>query len=296
MQKLRLFFVAVAALIIFQNCTIIQPRQVGVDIKLGKTKDKLLLPGPHHFAPKFTRYVVKYTTRTINYSKELHFHSSEGISVESDITILYHLNADSVIGIHTNYGPGYQSKLIDDYLITSLRKIGLSYEAQDLVNVRTEFEEKLKSELVANLEPKGIVIEFVMFKDFHLPSRIMSTIQARLNAEEMAKKAVADNKVAREQLAFYVERGLKEKELEISKQRLDLEFAIEKQKMEAQRLIIEATAIKEQQELINSTLSDQLIKMRSIEITSELVKSGNAKIIITDGRSPVVLHDTGLGY
>jgi len=41
---------------------------------------------------------------------------------------------------------------------------------------------------------------------------------------------------------------------------------------------------------------DQLIKMRSIEITSELVKSGNAKIIITDGRSPVVLHDTGLGY
>jgi len=48
---------------------------------------------------------------------------------------------------------------------------------------------------------------------------------------------------------------------------------------------IEANAIKNYQNTINSSLTDKLLKYKSIEVTKELVKSPNAKIIITDGRS-----------
>ena len=95
----------------------------------------------------------------------------------------------------------------------------------------------------------------------------------------------------RNELDFQLEKDLKIKELEIKKQRLDIDFYIEKQKKEAERMLIEAEAIKKQQEIVNSTLTDKLIELKSLEITRDLVKSNNAKIIISDGKSPIILND-----
>ncbi len=264
-----------------------------MDVKLGKAKDKLLLPGPHHYAPKIFRHVVRYETRTINHNKEFHFHSSEGIFVDVNLTILYHVQRDSVLSIHQLYGPEYERLLIDDYAETFLRKIGLKHEAQELISVRSEMETELLELLKEVLDPRGIITESVMLKDFHLPPAIIETIQARLNAEEIAKKANVENKVARERMNFELERGLKEKELEISKQRLDLEFALERQKLEAQRIIVAAEAEKTKQELQNSTITDELLRLRAIELSAEALKE-NAKVIITDGKTPVVLGGNGI--
>lgn len=294
MKRVKLILSVATSLLIFQNCTIIRPGEVGVDIKLGKAKSKLLEPGPHHFAPKFLRYVVRYETRTINHNKEFHFHSKEGIYVDADITILYHAEQDSIISIHNNYGPDYESLLIDDYLETNLRKIGLNYEAQDLITVRSEIEQELISTLRKVLDKRGIKIESVILKDFHLPPEIIETIQARLKAEEIAKKTMTDNKVARERLDFQLEKGMKEKELEISKQRMDLEFALERQKLESERVIVAAEAEKKRQELENSTITDQLLKLRAIELSADALKS-NSKIILTDGKTPIVLGGNGIG-
>lgn len=293
MKRVKLILSVAISLLIFQNCTVIRPGEVGVDVKLGKAKPNLLLPGPHHFAPKLLRYVVRYETRTINHNKEFHFHSQEGIYVDADITVLYHVYQDSIINIHKKYGPEYESLLIDDYIETNLRKVGLNYEAQDLLRVRSDIERELMSSLEKVLGNRGIKIEGVILKDFHLPAGIIETIQARLLAEEVAKKTMVENKAARERLDFKLEKGIKEKELEISKQRLDLEFALERQKLEAERIVIAATAEKQRQELENSTITEQLLKLRTIELSADAIKS-NSKIIITDGKTPIVLGSNGI--
>jgi regulator of protease activity HflC (stomatin/prohibitin superfamily) len=219
----------VSALLFIQSCTIIRPGELGVDVKFGKIKKDLLEPGAHHFAPKVFRHVVRYETRTINHNKEFHFHSMEGIYVDADVTILYHVEKSSILEIHQKYGPKYESLLIDDYIETNLRKIGLKYEAQNLIPARTEIEMNLMTTLDSVLKERGIVIESVILKDFHLPKEIVATIQERLNAEEVAKRTTVENKVARERLDFQLEKGLREKELEISQQRLELEFALERE-------------------------------------------------------------------
>lgn len=281
-------------LFVIQSCTIIRPGEVGVDIKFGKTKKDLLEPGPHHYAPKVFRYVVRYETRTINHNKEFHFHSEEGIYVDADVTVLYHVQKNSIVEIHKKYGPEYESLLIDDYIETSLRKIGLKYEAQELIPARSEIELELMKSLESILSQRGIVIESVILKDFHLPEGIVATIQERLKAEEIAKRTAVENKAARERLDFALERGLKEKQLEISKKRLDLEFALERQKIEAERVIVEAEAEKKRQELANSTITEQLLKLKTIELSAEALKS-NTKIIFTDGKTPIVLGGNGIG-
>ena len=292
MKLLSLCSLATAVLLI-QSCTIIRPGEVGVDVKMGKVKEGLLEPGAHHYAPKIFRYVVRYETRTINHNKVFHFHSKEGIYVDADVTILYHVNKSSILDIHKKYGPDYESLLIDDYIETNLRKIGLKYEAQKLIPARTEIEFELMKAMEKILVERGIIMESVILKDFRLPKGIIATIQERLKAEEIAKRTAVENKTARERLDFAIEKGLKEKELEISKSRLDLEFALERQTLEAKRIIVAAEAEKKRQELENSTITNQLLKLKAIELSAEAMKS-NSKIIITDGKTPIVMGGNGI--
>jgi hypothetical protein len=124
-----------------------------------------------------------------------------------------------------------------------------------------------------------------------LPSAITQTIQAKLNAEQVSKKTEIDLEIKRKNLDYQIEKEKKEAELEVAKQRIALNFVVEKQQKEAERLLIESEAIKKSQDILNSSLTDKLIQYKALDITKELVKSSNAKIIITNGKSPILLNE-----
>lgn len=58
----------------------------------------------------------------------------------------------------------------------------------------------------------------------------------------------------------------------------------------ATRKIIEATGSKDAQKILSEDLTDQIIKVRSIESFIELSKSINSKVIITDGKVPYLIQ------
>jgi prohibitin 1 len=287
-KKILLFAIVIGLL---QSCAVVRPGEVGVDVHFGKIKTKTLNPGPHHFFALFGRKIVRFDTRVTNYSKKINFHTKEGIEVTSEITLLYHLVADKVVNVYTIFGEDYQEKVVEDNLITILRQTGLQYSATELITERATIENKVKQKMDSIVGKYGFGMDLVMLKQIDLPANVVATIEAKLNAEETAKKTIIDNEIKRNQLDFQLEKDLKLKELEIKKQRLEIDFSIEKQKKEAERTLIEAEAIKKRQEIVNSTLTDKLIKLKSLEITRDLVKSNNAKIIISDGKSPVILND-----
>jgi hypothetical protein len=63
--------------------------------------------------------------------------------------------------------------------------------------------------------------------------------------------------------------------------------------LEAERIIVQATAEKKRQELENSTITKELLQLRTIELSADALKS-NSKIIITDGKTPLVLGNNGI--
>ena len=69
-----------------------------------------------------------------------------------------------------------------------------------------------------------------------------------------------------------------------------MEFILQQEKLEAQRKIIEATGTKDAQKILSEGLTDQIIKMRSIDAFVELSKSANSKVIITDGKVPYLVE------
>ncbi len=281
------------AFMLFQGCAIVRPGEVGVDVHFGKVKPGVMKPGPHHFMGFIGRKIERFDTRIINYSRELNFHTQEGIEVTSEITILYHIIPDSVIRIYQDFGAGYQETVIEDNLITILRQTGLDFGATQLITERNTIENTVKEKMNAVIGKYGFAMDLVMLKEVDLPQAVVETIEAQLNAEEIAKRTKIENETKRNLLDFELEKQRKEKETAIVTERMQIDFNIEKQKKESERLLIEAEAIKKQQAIINSTLNDLLIKYKSLEITRDLVNSKNSKIIVTDGKSPVIVNEKG---
>jgi len=118
---------------------------------------------------------------------------------------------------------------------------------------RAEIEEAIQSRMAENLAEKGINISAVLLKSIQLPDGLSSSIEQKLQAEQDA---------------------------------LRMEFVLRQERLEAERKIIEATGTKDAQKILSEGLTDNIIKIRSIEAFLELSKSTNSKVIITDGKVP----------
>ena len=61
-------------------------------------------------------------------------------------------------------------------------------------------------------------------------------------------------------------------------------------KKEAERKRIEAEGIRDAQLIIKEGISEGNIEWRSLEVLKEISTSPNAKLIITDGKTPVLIN------
>jgi regulator of protease activity HflC (stomatin/prohibitin superfamily) len=107
------------------------------------------------------------------------------------------------------------------------------------------------------LTEQGILVNAVLMKSIQLPAGLASSIEQKLQAEQDAMR---------------------------------MEFILQQEKLEAERKIIEATGTKDAQKILSEGLTDNIIKIRSIEAFMELSKSPNSKIIITDGKVPFLVE------
>jgi len=69
-----------------------------------------------------------------------------------------------------------------------------------------------------------------------------------------------------------------------------MEFILQQAKLEADRKIIDAEGERDAQKILSEGLTDKLIQIRSIEAFRELSRSANSKVIITDGKSPLLIQ------
>jgi len=290
MKNLTVLYLFAVAIFLLSSCAVIRPGEVALKVRYGKIQPTILQPGAYTRGIIWTS-IKRFDTRVMEYSNKLGFHSSEGIEVISEITVLYHLIPDSVISIYKKFDGYYQNTLIVNNLITALRQEGLNHKAIELITQRNEIEQTIKEKLIGSIGKYGFSVDLVLMKDIDLPTEVTASIQSKLTAEQVSKKTEIDLEIQRKNLDYQIEKAKKEADLEVAKQRIALEFVIEKQKKESERLLIESEAIKKSQDILNSSITDMLIKFKALDITKELIKSPNAKIIITDGKSPVILSD-----
>jgi prohibitin 1 len=183
--------------------------------------------------------------------------SKEGLSVEAQISILYRIDQKSVPQVIKNIGLGYEN-IIANVFRSAAADVCAQYFAKDMHSgMRAEIEKAILENMSGTLNAQGILIEAVLLKSIQLPLGLASSIESKLQAEQDAMR---------------------------------MEFILKQEKLEAQRKIIEATGAKDAQKILSEGLTEQIIQIRSIEAFLELAKSPNAKVIITDGKTPYLVE------
>ena len=255
MKRIKNLMVIVLVVPLLCCCAIIKPGEVGVKRKLGKLSDKVLEQGAHFYNPFVTR-VVKTPTRTVNLEVNLSIPSKEGLNIGSQISILYKVNKERVPYLIEDIGSNYE-EIIRNVFRSASADICSQYMAKDMHSGnRAEIEKEIANTMNKTLGDRGIAIESVLLKSIQLPPGLYGSIENRMEAEQEA---------------------------------LRMQYVLEQEKLEAERKVIEAKGVRDAQKILSEGLSENIIKLRSIEAFQKLSSSDNAKIIITNGSAPLMI-------
>lgn len=121
---------------------------------------------------------------------------------------------------------------------------------------RTEIDKEITTQMATVLAERGFEIEAVLLKNIALLKGLALAVEEKLEAKQVTQR---------------------------------MEFLLDREKLEAQRKIIEAEGIRDAQLIISGGLTEKIIQRQSIKAFRELSKSPNTKIIMTDGQSPMLI-------
>ena len=244
--------------LVCSSCAVIRPGEAGVKQTLGKFSDKVITEGTLVYNPLISK-VLKESTQTNNIKLILSLPSKEGLSVNSEISILYRLEQQKIPSVLENLGQGYES-IITSVFRSASSDVCAKFYAKDMHSgMRAKIEDEIKIKMEENLKKQadGIELIAVLMKSIQLPNGLANSIERKLQAEQDAMR---------------------------------MEFILQQSRLEADRKIIEAEGERDAQKILSEGLTQEIIQIRSIEAFKELSKSANSKVIITDGKTPLLIE------
>jgi len=246
----RLIGLGIAAflliILLFTSVTTVQTGNVGVLTLFGDVTGPTLGSGIHLVNPLKSSKQLSVQTQELKESASVP--SSEGLVINLDTSLIYHLNPDRAADVLKRIGTDFETKIIEPTLRSSIREATASHTANALYTGEREMvANQIFEQLKTQLEPRGVTVEKVLLRDIQLPATLKTSIEAKQQAEQEA---------------------------------LAMSFRLQKETQEAQRKRIEAQGIRDFQQIVAQGISPQLLEWKGIEATENLAKSPNAKVVV----------------
>ncbi len=236
-------FIAVALL---QAVTVIPAGHVGVVDFFGTVSPVTLKAGINLVNP-FAR-IVKFSVKTQELKEVMDVPSKEGLTVQLELSALFHLNPEKTAEVYKTVGPEYMHIILVPQFRSVARGVTASYDARALyTSEREQLAQTILKDLQAIVEPRGITIESTPLRKVGLPAGLTASIEQKLQAEQESQR---------------------------------MQFVLQKERQEAERKRIEAQGIADFQAIVTKGISDQLLRWKGIEATEKIAQSPNTKVVI----------------
>lgn len=256
------------------SCAVIQPGQVGVKQRFGKLSENTKSQGIMFYNP-FVSRVIRVPTRTINRELTMNLPSKEGLTIASDVSILYRIEATKVTDVIREIGLNYD-QIVTSVFRSAAADICSQFFAKDMHSGERRVIESQIAELMnVRLGPKGFVIEAVLLKSITLPRGLTQAIEQKLEAEQDAMR-----------MQFILDQQRREAERQVIAANAKREVAVIDAEAKAEVIRIEAAAQQKANELLNSSLTPGVLRMKQIEAMLALATSPNTKTIFMDPKNP----------
>ena len=233
-------------ILLFASMAYVPVGSVGVLSIFGRVTGEILPEGTHFVSP--FKINNKLSIQTQTQEEHTSTPSMEGLNLEIDTSLIYHLDPGKAANVYQTLGTHYASIIIDPNLRSIIRDTTAGHSANTLYSSsRKQVEDEIMQGLKKSLEPRGIIIENVLLRDIQLPHTLRASIETKQQAEQES---------------------------------LAMSFRLQKERQEADRKRIEAQGIHDFQVIVAQGISPQLLQWKGIEATETLAKSPNSKIII----------------
>jgi prohibitin 1 len=239
-------FVLLLVILLFSSIARVESGHVGVLTLFGRVTGEVLPEGIHLINPFKINHEMSIRTQEIKESARVP--SSEGLVMNLDTSLIFHLNPEMAADVYQKIGPNYLSVLVEPNLRAAIRESTAAHTANALYTGEREMVAKqIHSQLTSLLEKRGFVVESILLRDIQLPATLKASIEAKQQAEQEA---------------------------------LAMSFRLQKEKQEAERKRIEAQGIRDFQQIVAQGISSQLLEWKGIEATENLAKSANSKVVV----------------
>jgi regulator of protease activity HflC (stomatin/prohibitin superfamily) len=237
----------VAWLLALTQCfTVVPAGHVGVVDFFGMVSDNTLKAGINFVNP--LARVIKFPVKTQEIKEVMDVPSKEGLTVQLEVSALFHLNPDKAATVYKTIGENYVQIILEPNFRSVVRGITAGYEARALYTSEREvLAQTIVKELEKIVEPRGITVEATPLRRVGLPAGLSASIEEKLRAEQESQR---------------------------------MQFVLMKERQEADRKRIEAQGIADFQRIVAQGISEQLLRWKGIEATEKLANSQNAKVVI----------------
>lgn len=228
----------------------------------GGVEKKVLDQGWHWKSPtvKTTLYTVGLEQSYLTASKKgdspdddsFTASSSEGKSMTLELTYTYQYKQNSVADVFTRFkgqsGKEVRDSFIKPNIVSWTKEIVANYKVSDILSSeRANINSTVSDYLAKKFEPYGITISNVSLINIDVDKDTMKAINAKIKAQQDAETQAIQNQT------------------NIDKAKADAEAEVTKAKGDADAKVIAAQAEADANAKINSSITDQLIRMKEAE-------------------------------
>lgn len=229
-----------------QFLTVVPAGHVGVADFFGTVSPETKKAGINLVNP--LARVVKMSVKTQEAKEVMDVPSKEGLTVQLEISALFHLDPEKAAEVYKTIGPGYVEVILEPQFRSVARGVTAGYEAKALYTSEREMlAEIILRDLQRLVGPRGVKIESTPLRKVGLPQGLTQAIEEKLRAEQESQR---------------------------------MQFVLLKEKQEAERKRIEAQGIADFQDIVTKGISDPLLRWKGIEATEKLAASPNAKVVV----------------
>jgi regulator of protease activity HflC (stomatin/prohibitin superfamily) len=247
-----------------------------------------LEPGDYHLG--YWDTVTNYSVRSQEREEQLDVLASDGLRIVLDTSIRFHPVSGEVVALDRELGRDYYAVLIGPTLRSQARRVVGRFRPEEIYSSQRELiERQIREGVDTAIKARHVELEAVLIRNVTLPAPIQAAINDKLEKEQAALKMkyVEEEQKAQDRVKLMQVRDLAEQ------QRIAAESAAEVSRIAAQAAAeakkIEGAGIAEYQKSVQSTLTEQLLRLRQIEANKAFADSPNAKLILgTSGVHPLL--------
>ena len=192
--------------------------------------------------------LIKYDIRIQENMSTMEVLAKNGLTIAMELSYRYNPIEGKAGFIEESIGSNYHDKIIIPEIRSVSREVIGEYLPEELYSTKREtIEDEVYEKTLVALLRKNINLDAVLIRDVTLPQTLQDAIEKKLKQEQEA---------------------------------LEYDFKIEKAEKEAMRLEIEAKGKATANDILNASLTNNILREKGIEATIKLSESPNSKVVV----------------